>query len=59
MRIKDLIVCGSNGVKSAFTKADPSSIAVKDPVPETFAALNTGYKSAESASGGGKVLGGA
>ena len=50
MRIKDAIVLLSNGVKSAFTKAEPSSILVKDPVPDAFAARNRGCKSTLSGS---------
>lgn len=53
MRISDLMVKGSKGVKSALTRADPSSDIVKDPVPDTFAARKSEYNSAESASGGG------
>lgn len=56
MRISDLMVRGSKGVKSAFTRAEPSSVMVREPVPETFAVRKRGYKSAESASGGGSVL---
>lgn len=56
MRISDLMVRGSKGVKSALTRAEPNSVMVKEPVPETFAVLKRGYKSSESASGGGSVL---
>ena len=56
IRISDLMVRGSKGVKSAFTNAEPSSVIVREPVPETFAVLKRGYRSAESASGGGNVL---
>lgn len=54
MRISERIVKGSKGVKSAFTRAEPSSEVVRPPVWEAFAARKRGYRSALSASGGGK-----
>lgn len=58
MRISDVIVRLSKGVKSAFTSAEPNSVVVSDPVPEALAARNRGTKSTESGSGGAGVRGG-
>ncbi len=56
--MSDLIVMLSKGVKSAFTNAEPNSCVVSAPVRDALAAWNSGYKSAESASGGAGVRGG-
>lgn len=56
MRISDVIVLPSKGVKSAFTKADPSSVVVRDPVPDAFAARKRGCRSTLSGSWGAGVL---
>lgn len=53
MRIRDEIVLLSNGVKSAFTRAEPNSVMVIDSVPDAFAAWNKGRRSTVSGSGGG------
>jgi len=58
MRISDVIVRLSKGVKSAFTNAEPSSGVERDPVPEAFAARNKGTRSTESGSGGADVRAG-
>jgi hypothetical protein len=56
MRIRDVIVLPSKGVKSAFTRAEPSSVVVNDPVLDEFAARNRGCKSTVSGSCGAGVL---
>lgn len=55
MRMRDVIVRGSKGVKSALTRADPSSVVVNEPVAEAFAARNRRTSSMESGSGGAEV----
>lgn len=58
MRIKDVIVRPSKGVKSALYKAEPSSEVVSEPVPEALAARNRGTRSTESGSRGRETGGG-
>jgi len=52
IRIKEVIVRLSKGVKSALTRAEPSSVVVREPLPDALAARNRGCKSTVSGSCG-------